>query len=148
MLPILYNNHYQIVQSPGYVMILVEMVHDARIIRIDSEPLPEVMQPWLGDSVGHWEGDTLVVETTRFNPLQRLRNSSENMRVVERFTRVADDTMNYSFTVFDPETFASSFTGEIPLNLTDERLFEYACHEGNYSLPGVLAGARQAETEQ
>ncbi len=148
MLPILYNNHYQIVQSPGYVMILVEMVHDARIIRIDGNSLPRNLQPWMGDSSGRWEGDTLVVETARINPNQRFRNSSQNMRVTERFTRTADDTINYSFTVHDPETFVSDFSGEIPMKLTDDRLYEYACHEGNYSLPGVLAGARKAEVEQ
>ena len=148
MLPILYNNHYQIVQSPGYVMILVEMVHDARIIRIDDDPLPEAFKPWLGDSVGRWEGETLVVETNRINPNQRFRNSSESMKVTERFTRVADDTINYSFTVQDPATFVADFSGEIPMKLTDDRLYEYACHEGNYSLPGVLAGARKAEVEQ
>ncbi len=145
MLPILYNNHYQIVQSPGYVMILVEMVHDARIIRIDSEPLPAVMQPWLGDSIGRWEGDTLVVETGNFNPNQQFRNSSTNMRVTERFTRVGEERIDYSFTVNDPDTFVTPFTAEIPMNLTSDRLFEYACHEGNYSLPGVLAGARLDE---
>ena len=147
MLPILYNNHYQIVQSPGYVMILVEMVHDARIIRLDSEPLPENFKTWLGDSIGHWQGETLVVETTGFNPNQRFRNSSENMKVIEHFTRVADDTINYSFTVHDPDTFVADFSAEIPMKLTNDRLYEYACHEGNYSLPGVLAGARKAEVE-
>lgn len=145
MLPILYNNHYQIVQSPGYVMILVEMVHDARIIRMDSEPLPAVMQPWLGDSVGHWEGDTLVVATSRFNPNQQFRNSSTNMRVTERFTRVSEDSINYSFTVDDPDTFVQPFTAEIPMHLTADKLYEYACHEGNYALSGVLAGARLDE---
>lgn len=148
MLPILYNNHYQIVQSPGYVMILVEMVHDARIIRIDDTPLPEAMTPWLGDSIGRWEGDTLVVETSRINPLQRFRNSSTDMRVTERFTRVADDTINYSFTVHDPATFVSDFSAEIPLKQTGDRMFEYACHEGNYALPGVLAGARIEDVGQ
>lgn len=147
MLPILYNNHYQIVQSPGYVMILVEMVHDARIIRIDSEPLPGAVRPWMGDSIGHWEGDTLVVETTRFNPNQRFRNSSEQLRVTERFTRVGDTRINYSFTAEDPSTFTQPFSAEIPMNLTTDRLYEYACHEGNYSLPGVLAGARLEEKE-
>ena len=148
MLPILYNNHYQIVQSPGYVMILVEMVHDARIIRIDGDPLPEPLTPWLGDSIGHWEGDTLVVETTRFHPLQRFRSSSSAFKVVERFTRVSDNKINYSFTASDPETFLAPFTAEIPMNITTDRLYEYACHEGNYSLAGVLAGARLDEVEQ
>ncbi|PCJ22991.1 MAG: hypothetical protein COA96_12820 [SAR86 cluster bacterium] len=147
MLPILYNNHYQIVQSPGYVMILVEMVHDARIIRIDDDPLPSAFRPWMGDSVAHWEGDTLVVETNKFNPSQRFRNSSDNFQIVERFTRTAEQRINYSFTIHDPETFVQDWSAEIPMNLTDERLYEYACHEGNYSLPGVLAGARLDERE-
>lgn len=147
MLPILYNNHYQIVQSPGYVMILVEMVHDVRIIRIDNDGLPDAHQPWLGDSVGHWEGDTLVVETGNFNPNQRFRNSSDQFRVIEEFTRVAEGRINYKFTVEDPATFVQPWSAEIPINLTDERLYEYACHEGNYSLPGVLAGARLDESQ-
>jgi len=148
MLPVLYNNNYQIVQSPGYVMVLIEMVHDARIIRIGGEFTPAVITPWMGDSIGHWEGDTLVVETRRFNPSQRFRNSSENMVITERFQRVADDSLNYTVTVQDPETFVSDFTAEIPMKTTTDRLYEYACHEGNYSLPGVLAGARRDEVEQ
>ena len=148
MLPILYNNHYQIVQSPGYVMILVEMVHDARIIRIDAKPLPDAFRPWMGDSIGHWEGDTLVVETSKLNSSQRFRNATENFRITERFTRVADNVMNYSFTAQDPDTFVQSFSAEIPMKLTDDILYEYACHEGNYSLAGVLAGARLDEAEK
>jgi len=147
MLPILYNNHYQIVQSPGYVMILVEMVHDARIIRIDSEPLPETFKPWLGDSTGRWEGDSLVVETRNFNTGQTFRGAGANLAVTERFTRVAPDTINYSVTLDDPTTFVAKWTAEIPMKLTDERMYEYACHEGNYALPGVLAGARVEERE-
>lgn len=148
MLPILYNNHYQIVQSPGYVMILVEMVHDARIIRIESEALPEAHQPWLGDSIGHWEGDTLVVQTQNFNPNQTFRGAGEHLVITERFTRVADDTINYSVTLNDPSTFVAPWTAEIPMKRTNDRLYEYACHEGNYALPGVLAGARVEEREQ
>jgi hypothetical protein len=147
MLPILYNNNYQIVQSEGYVMILVEMVHDARIIRIDADPLPEQHQRWLGDSIGRWEGDTLVVETSNFNPSQRFRNASDNYRITERFTRVSDDVINYRFTIHDPDTFVQDWSAEIPMNRTQDRLYEYACHEGNYSLPGVLAGARLDEVE-
>lgn len=147
MLPILYNNHYQIVQSPGYVMILVEMVHDARIIRIDNGELPDSFRPWMGDSVGHWEGETLVVETNKFNPSQRFRNSSDQFKVIERFTRMGDSRINYKFTIDDPQTFTQQWSAEIPMNLTDERLYEYACHEGNYSLPGVLAGARLDESQ-
>jgi hypothetical protein len=147
MLPILYNNHYQIVQSPGYVMILVEMVHDVRIIRIDDGQLPDSFRPWMGDSVGHWEGETLVVETSKFNPSQRFRNSSDQFKVVERFSRASDSTLNYKFTIDDPDTFTQTWSAEIPMNLTDDRLYEYACHEGNYSLPGVLAGARLDENQ-
>lgn len=147
MLPILYNNHYQIVQSPGYVMILVEMVHDARIIRIDSEPLPETHTPWMGDSTGRWEGDTLVVETHKFNKGQSYRGAGEHLVVTERFTRVGPDTINYSVTLNDPTTFTAPWTAEIPMKLTDDRMYEYACHEGNYALPGVLAGARVEERE-
>lgn len=147
MLPILYNNHYQIVQSPGYVMILVEMVHDARIIRIDSEPLPETHKPWLGDSVGRWEGDTLVVQTRNFNRGQTYRGAGENLVVTERFTRVAADSINYSVTLDDSTTFVAPWTAEIPMKSTDERLYEYACHEGNYALPGILAGARVEERD-
>ncbi|MGB4246669.1 MAG: hypothetical protein WBJ75_03025 [Pseudohongiellaceae bacterium] len=147
MLPILYNNHYQIVQAPGYVMILVEMVHDARIIRIDDDPLPAAMQPWMGDSIGRWEGETLVVETNNFNPQQSYRGSAENFRITEYFTRVGPDTINYSFTVNDPDTFTAPWTAEIPMTRTDDKMFEYACHEGNYALPGILAGARVEERD-
>lgn len=147
MLPILYNNHYQIVQSPGYVMILVEMVHDARIIRIDDEPLPAALQPWLGDSIGRWENETLVVETHNFHPLQTYRGSADQFRTTERFTRVGPDTINYSFTVNDPDTFTSAWTAEIPMNRTDKKMYEFACHEGNYALPGILAGARVEERD-
>jgi len=147
MLPILYNNHYQIVQSPGYVMILVEMVHDARIIRIDAEPLPAVMSPWMGDSIGRWEGETLVVETRNIHPLQTYRGSGGQFQTVERFTRVGPDTMNYSVTVTDPETFSRPWTAEIPMLRTQDKMFEYACHEGNYALQGILAGARVQERD-
>ena len=146
MLPVMYNSYYQIVQSPGYVMILVEMVHDARIIRIqDQKHAPDGVKKWMGDSIGHWEGDTLVVETRNFRPEQSFRGSSENAVVTERFTRVANDKIIYRFTVDDPATFTSSFTGELPFVSVDANIYEYACHEGNYALPGILSGAREAE---
>jgi hypothetical protein len=146
MLPVMYNSYYQIVQSPGYVMILVEMVHDARIIRIqDKKHAPDGVKKWMGDSIGHWEGDTLVVETRNFRPEQSFRGSSENAVVTERFTRVASDKILYRFTVDDPATFTSSFTGELPFVSVDANIYEYACHEGNYALPGILSGAREAE---
>ena len=145
MLPVMYNSYYQIVQSPGYVMILVEMVHDARIIRIDDKHVPGTVRKWMGDSVGRWEGDTLVVETRNFRPEQNFRGSSEQAVITERFTRVADDKIVYRFTVDDPETFTSRITGELPFVSADANIYEYACHEGNYALPGILSGAREEE---
>lgn len=152
MLPVLYNNHYQIVQSPGFVMILVEMNHDARIVRIGGEPLPSAIRPWLGDSIGRWEGDTLVVETSQFNPGQSFRGSlrhalymSPDAKVVERFTRVASREILYEFSVEDPTVFSQVWRGEIPMLAAEGRVYEYACHEGNYSLTGILAGAREED---
>jgi hypothetical protein len=145
MLPVMYNSYYQIVQSPGYVMILVEMVHDARIIRIDDEHVPGSIRKWMGDSIGHWEGDTLVVQTRNFRPDQNFRGSSENAVVTERFTRVANDKIVYRFTVDDAETFGERIVGELPFTKVDANIYEYACHEGNYALPGILAGARESE---
>ena len=142
-----YNQNYTIVQTPDHVMIMAEMVHDARIIRIGDGPrLPAHIRPWLGDSWGHWEGDVLVVETTNFHPLQLFRgNSSDNMRVIERFSRVDQETILYEFTVDDPTTYVEPWGGEIPMRVLSDRLYEYACHEGNYSLEGVLSGARYRE---
>jgi len=148
MLPTMYNSYYQIVQSPGYVMILAEMVHDARIIRIQDHHLPDGIKKWLGDSIGHWEGDTLVIETRNFRPEQSFRGSSENAVVTERLTRVAKDKIIYHFTFDDPTTFTSSFTGELPFVPVDANIYEYACHEGNYALPGILSGAREAEKKE
>jgi hypothetical protein len=145
MLPVLYNNHYQIVQNRDHVMILVEMIHDARIVRLRGKPLPAGIKPWMGDSVGRWEGDTLVVETTNFNEQQNFRGSTAAMKVTERFTRTGPATILYRFKVEDPAAFTDSFSGEVPLYLTPEAIYEYACHEGNYALPGILAGAREAE---
>lgn len=149
MLPVMYNSHYQIVQSPGYVVIVAEMVNDARIIKIQDQrdPHADVMQRWMGDSIGRWEGDTLVVETQHFNPWQSFRGASENLTVTERFRKESDSKIIYTFTVNDPTVFESSFTGELALTAYDEPLYEYACHEGNYALAGTLAGARRAEAE-
>ena len=144
MLPISYNNHYQIVQTPGYVMILVEMVHDVRIIPTDGRAHGDIRR-WLGDSVGRWEGDTLVVDTINFKPQVSFRGSSQNLHVIERFTRTDANTILYTFTIDDPTTWTQPWTGEIPLRATDERLYEYACHEANYGLEGVLRGARAQE---
>ncbi|HTE41361.1 MAG TPA: hypothetical protein VK629_11050 [Steroidobacteraceae bacterium] len=145
MLPVLYNNHYQIVQTKDTIMIQVEMVHDARIVRMNGKHGPKNVRKWMGDSVGRWEGDTLVVTTTNFNEQQSFRGSTPEMIVTERFTRVGPDSIVYKFNVEDPATFAKPFTGEMPFYLTNDAIFEYACHEGNYALPGILAGGREDE---
>jgi hypothetical protein len=142
-----YNNMKQIVQTRDQILILNEMVHDARVIRMSAQHLPPTIRRWMGDSIGRWEGDTLVVDTTNFTGKTQFRGSSENLHVVERFTRTGPRTLLYRFTVEDPSTWASGWTGEYPWNVTDENLYEYACHEGNYSLPGMLRGARQKEAD-
>ena len=140
-----YNNLHQIVQTPGAVMILTEMVHDARIIRMNAQHLPKNIRLWMGDSVGHWDGDTLVVDTTNFTNKTRFRGSTENLHVVERFTRLDDRTLLYRFTVDDPDTWSRSWTGEYAWPATDGHIYEYACHEGNYALTDILKGARERE---
>ena len=146
MLPTAYNNNIQIVQGAGYVAILVEMIHDVRIIPLDNRPqLPQSVRQLKGDSRGHWEGDTLVVETTHLTNRTAFRGASENMRLTERFRRMDADTLLYQFTVDDPETFTTPWTVEIPVTRSTGPLFEYACHEGNYAMTGGLAGARAEE---
>jgi hypothetical protein len=147
---VLYNNLYQIVQTEDYLMIVVEMVHDARIIPINGEHRPAELQQWLGDSVAHWEGDTLVVETVNMHPQQAARNAaplSEQGRIIERFSRYSDDQILYEFEVTDPAYYSETWRGEMSFNSTDTRPYEYACHEGNYGLIGILAGARRQEAE-
>jgi hypothetical protein len=145
MLPVLYNNTYQIVQTPDNVMILVEMVHDARIIRMNAKHAPPTVRQWLGDSIGHWEGDTLVVDTTNFTDKTRFRGASENLHVVERFQRVDPSTILYRVSIDDPSTFSKIWTAEYPFSATKGPVYEYACHEGNYSLVDILGGARKAD---
>jgi hypothetical protein len=146
LIPTSYNNNFQIMQIPGYVVILLEMVHDARIIPIDGRPhLPSNVRSWLGDSVGRWEGDTLVVDVTNFAEGVNFRGAGPNMHLVERFTRIDEETLLYEFTVEDPTTFTRPFTGAIPALALSEPLFEYACHEGNHAMAGILAGARAEE---
>ena len=146
MMPVLYNNNYEIVQTPGTIIILVEMVHDARLIHMDGRPhLPPNIRQWLGDSIGHWEGDTLVVDTTNFTDKTRYRGSSENLHVIERFTRVDPGTILYKVTVDDPTTFTKPWTMEYPFLATAGPIFEYACHEGNYAMTDILGGARLQE---
>jgi hypothetical protein len=140
-----YNNLHQIVQTPDHVVILTEMVHDARIIRIGGQHLPPTMRFWMGDSIGHWEGDTLVVETTNFTDKTRFRGSTEHLRVVERFTRVSRDVLLYQFTIEDPATWDRPWTGEYTWPITSDLMYEYACHEGNYAMTNILKGARLKE---
>ena len=146
MLPVMYNNLKRIVQTEDTVMILAEMNHDARIIRIDGEHEPDSVRKWMGDSIGHWEGDELVVKTTNFRETTGLMLGSADLRVEERFSRIDQATLRYRFTVEDPN-WTASWTGEYPWPATDERVFEYACHEGNYALGGILRGARVLERD-
>jgi hypothetical protein len=136
-----YNNLKQIVQTKDYVMILVEMVHDARIIRMNQPHLPATVRKWMGDSVGHWEGDTLVVETTNFTDKTQFRGSGADLKVTERFTRTPNGIV-YRFTAEDPSTWSRAWTGEYNWNATTDQIYEYACHEGNHALENVLRGAR------
>ncbi|MDD9896355.1 MAG: hypothetical protein OXU24_11335 [Gammaproteobacteria bacterium] len=149
MLPVMYNNNYQFVQTEDYLMILAEMAHDARIIRLDGSEHLMGMNKWMGDSVGRWEGDTLIVATKGFNPQQNFRGSSKNLHVIERFSRISESEILYSFTVEDPTVFSQPFTGELVFNArpNQESMYEYACHEGNYALSRILAGARELERQ-
>jgi hypothetical protein len=143
-----YNNNYTIVQTPDQVMILTEMVHDARIIPLrGGDRLPAHVRPWMGDSQGRWEGDTLVVETTNVHPLQILRGPTDYLKVIERFHLVDAQTILYRFTVDDPRTYTQPWSGEVPFVALDEQIYEYACHEGNYALSNVLSGARAQERD-
>ena len=152
MLNVLYNNHYQIVQSPGYVMILVEMNHDARIIRLESNHNPSNMKPWLGDSIGTWEGNTLVVRTKNHHPQQKFRAGirhqiliMEEAEITEKFTRINEQEILYQFEVNDDKAYKDTWRGEMPLRAADGEIYEYACHEGNYAMANILAGARAEE---
>ena len=148
-LPVLYNNFKQIVQTPDYVMILTEMNHDARIVRMNQPHRPAHIRMWLGDPIGRWEGDTLVVETTNFTEKTRYRGSSINLKVTERFTRLDDKTLLYRFTVEDPSVWPTPWSGEYTWRQAapDDHLYEYACHEGNYALGDILRGERLLEKE-
>jgi hypothetical protein len=154
MLPSFYNNsqygplteNYQIVQTHEYLAILVEHNHDVRMIPLDGRPhLPSSVRQWLGDPRGHWEGNTLVVDTTNFTDKTKFRGMDENLHLVERFTRISAGTLLYEFTVDDPTAFTASWKGEVPMIASRGPLYEYACHEGNYGLAGVLSGARADE---
>lgn len=147
MLPVLYNNLKRIVQTPDHVVIVVEMNHDARIVRLGAEHLPEDMRFLMGDSIGWWEGDTLVVDTRNFTRESGLFGATENLHVVERFRRLDADTLLYSFTVSDPTVWTTPWSGEYAWPATGNMMFEYACHEGNYALTNILRGARVLEAD-
>ena len=143
-----YNSYLQIIQSPGYVTIMNEMAHDARIIPLDGRPrLDARIRVWNGDSRGHWEGDTLVIDTTNFSPKSEFMGSHENLRLTERITRVGPEILNYEFTVNDPTMWTAPWTAMIPLKLKNEAIYEYACHEGNDAIPNMLRGHRFEERE-
>jgi hypothetical protein len=149
MLPVGYNSNLEIVQGPGYVAIMQEMIHDVRVIPTDGSPhLPSTVRQWMGDSRGHWEGDTLVVDTTNFTDKTAFRGSSEHLHVVERFRRVNADTVLYQFTADDPSTWTHSWSAEIPMTKIQGPIFEYACHEGNYGMANNLSGARAEEKKK
>ena len=142
-----YNSYYQIVQPPGYVLLFSEVIHDARIVPLDGRPHPsQSIRNWHGDSRGRWEGSTLVVDTTNFSPKSSLLGSAENLHVVERFTRVAPDRINYEMTLADPTTWTKPWTAVVHLEQTNNNIYEYACHEGNQQImTDILAGARAEE---
>jgi hypothetical protein len=146
MLPPGYYANYQFVQGPGYVAIIQEMTHNTRIVPLDGSPhVGSNILQWSGDSRGHWEGDTLIVETTNFHERNLFRGATESMRVTERFTRVGPGEIRYAFTVSDPATWARSWSAEVPMRQIDGPIFEYACHEGNYGLANILRAARVGE---
>jgi hypothetical protein len=146
MMDAAYNSNYHIVQSPGYVMILTEMIHDVRIIPLDGRPAPsDKVRQWMGVSRGRWEGETLVIETTNFNGKNPLRGSTENLKVIERLRRVSEDVIEYNFTVEDKSMWERPWSAEAMMRKTNGPLFEHACHEGNYGLYNTLVGARLDE---
>jgi hypothetical protein len=144
-----YNSNYHIVQGPGHVMILTEMIHDVRVVTLDDRPQPDPkVRQWMGVSRGRWEGETLVVETTNFNGKNPFRGSDENLKVIERFTRVADDTIEYKFTIDDPTMWTRPWSAESAMKRTVGPIFEHACHEGNFGLYNTLVGARLEEKQK
>ena len=147
MMPVGYNNNYQIIQTPDYVVILVEMIHDVRIIPLAGKHRPDVIRPWMGDSLGHYEGDTLVIETTNFRPDLAFRGAPETMRLTERFRRISDTQLVYAFEINEPTIFEAPIRAEVAFNAMPGPVYEYACHEGNYSFPNQLMGHRIAEAE-
>jgi hypothetical protein len=144
-----YNNYVQILQTRDHVVIMNEMIHDMRIVPLDGRPhLPSSIRSWLGDSRGRWDGNTLVVETTNFTTKTNVRGSGEQLRLVERFTRTGTGALLYEFTIDDPASFARPWTAVLPMAKTTDQIFEYACHEGNYAMTGILRGARSGEKDR
>lgn len=144
-----YQSFYQIVEAPNAVMIMTEMFHDARVVNMDNRPHPSNgVEQWLGDSRGHWEGDTLVVDTTNYRPRAFQSVSSEKLHIIERFTLHDAHTLNYEITVNDPDTWVKPWTLMVPLHRSSKPIYEYACHEGNYALAGILKGARADEAAE
>lgn len=149
MIPGPYNNDFQIVQAPGYVVILHEMIHEARVVPLDGHPhVPKEIREWTGDPRGHWEGETLVIESTNFSEKSNFRGSSAGLHLVERFTRTGPGTILYQFRVNDPSTFTKPWSAEMPMSRMDSPIFEYACTEGNYAMLGLLGGARADEKKK
>jgi hypothetical protein len=143
-----YNNNYQFIQTADAVAIDVELIHDVRVIRLKGGHRTDGVRPWMGDSIGRWDGDTLVVETTNIPKAQAFMGAWQNLKVTERFTRVSPTRINYQFQVEDPDVWDAPWGGEYDFSPLKGIVYEYACHEGNYALPGILAGARQKEREQ
>jgi hypothetical protein len=147
MLPGPYNNNFQIIQTSENVVIYNEMIHDVRVIPLDGRPhLPQNVRLWLGDSRGRWQGSTLVVETTNFSSRTAFRGSDQNLRLTEHFTRIDPDTLEYQFTIDNPTAFTKPWSAQLHMTKTNDRIYEYACHEGNYAMIGILKGARTQET--
>jgi len=145
MVPALYNSNYQIIETPDTIMILVEMVHDVRRVRMNAHHVPKNVLQLMGDSVGHWDGDTLVVDTTNFRTENAFRGATENLHVVERFQRIDQNTILYRAIIEDPSTFTRPFTMEYPFRASADPIYEYACHEGNYAMTDIMGGARKAD---
>ena len=146
MLPGPYNNNVQLFQTRDYVVIFDEMIHEHRMVPLDGRPhVPQTIRQWMGDSRGHWEGNTLVVDTTNFSDKTSFQGASERLHLIERFTRTAPDTLVYEFTVDDSTSFTKPWTARVPMSRSAEPMYEYACHEGNYALPHALEGSRNLE---
>jgi hypothetical protein len=147
MFPVLYNNLKRIVQTKDHVMILIEMVHDARIIRLNSKHAPATVRSYMGDSIGHWEGETLVVDTTNFNEQPGLYGASADLHVIERFSKTDNGDLLYNFRVEDANTWTKAWGGEYTWPNSTDKVYEYACHEGNYAMGNIMRGARRLEAE-